>query len=39
VGSLVVYLVVQRVFVRGHVPGWRKQVAAPEPVQAVLLAG
>jgi MFS-type transporter involved in bile tolerance (Atg22 family) len=39
VGSLVVYLVVQRVFVRGHVPGWRKQVAAPEPLQAALLAG
>ena len=39
VGSLVVYVVVQRVALRGHIPGWRKQVAAPEPLQAALLAG
>ena len=39
VGALVLYVVVQRVFVRDRLPGWRKQVAAPEPVPAALLAG
>ena len=39
VGALVLYVVVQRVFVRDRLPGWRKQVAAPEPVPAVLVAG
>ena len=41
VGSLVLYLLLQRVALRGRTPGWRRQLAAPElePGPAVLLAG